>query len=271
MTIQEAIKILENMNSRISDEKTKKRLDGVILDVSQFFGNMYEINDMSIVEQINNANSSISCVNYLWVTHLHEMFLCLKHKSDCKEQLERQENKVDGETAQWWTTIIQGIIGVLSVIFTILFALGVMPNVFGVLGENQNSDALYYIIGTIGQQLVALGVAFIVGIINRSRNNKKYNGKSNSFEELLAVKYEKNPKLRYLLLPTSAQETDSHKCEEIAKLMTTILRENKIKIDELKINVQVGDHNTQYNQMCHLTSILFLLPIHNNYYRDYHP
>ena len=215
MTIAEAKSSLKKIKEeRIADTKVKKRIDALIGDLDELFANVDEI-DKYIVNTIEYADSDTGSVDYNWVISLHEMFLQMKHRMRCQNQLQNQLNKnkgkIDGETSQWVTTAIQSVLGIASAIFTILFALGIIPNVFGVLGENQNTDAFYYIIGTIVQQLVALVVGIIIGIINKHRIKKYENNGTygdSSFEELLAFKYADRPKMLWLLSPTARKMRD---------------------------------------------------------------
>ena len=87
---------------------------------------------------------------------------------------------------------------------------------FGALGAN--SDTFYYIVGTVGQQVVALAVAIVIGVINRKRRDKMYIGKDFSFEELLVTKYG-NKKGLWLLSPSVA---------EISKNIFVFGNENKL-------------------------------------------
>lgn len=199
MTIQEAIEILEKKKSQTNDQRLQNRLDSLINDIYEYFGRSDTVNE-KIEQTLNNADTTLKSVNYTWVMRLNEAFLLMKHRQTCKQYLVEHKNKIDGETAQWWTSIGQGIFGVISIIFTFLFAFGVIPKeIFGPLGDGNNSDALYYIIGTIGQQIFVLILAIIIGIINKKRMNKKYGDLDFTFEELLAVKYENQPiRLKYL-------------------------------------------------------------------------
>lgn len=151
-----------------------------------------------ISDRLNNIldaeSKLLGCYKGKWAEDVYVAVVEMKRYSDCKKQLARDNGRIDGETAQWVTTIVQGVIGAISTILTILFALGKIPNLFGKLGESQNSDALYYVIGTVGQQVVAVVIALIIGIINRARTRKAYDNQDFSFEELLAVKYEDKPK-----------------------------------------------------------------------------
>lgn len=208
MTIAEAKSSLKKIKEeRIENTKVKKRIDALIGDIDELFANVDEI-DEYIVNTIDYADSDTGSVDYDWIIRLHEMFLQMKHRMHCQNQLNKNNGRIDGETSQWLTTVIQSVLGIASAIFTVLFALGIIPNVFGVLGENQNTDAFYYIIGTIVQQVVALVVGIIIGIINKQRI-KKYKNKGAygdfSFEELLAAKYSDKPKLLWLLSPAAAK------------------------------------------------------------------
>ncbi len=204
MTVSEAKEILKNIKDRTPESKLKNRIGGIIFDLTNWFGCSDEIDNKSIVRLLKNADSSIGKVDSTWITKLTALLLNEKRWFECKNEIDKNNKKIDGETAQWWTTILQGIIGLVSVVFTVLFALGKIPNIFGVLGEDKNTDALYYIIGTVGQQAVALLLAIIIGICNRRGKKKKYRGKDLSFEELMAVKYEDKTRILKILSPTAA-------------------------------------------------------------------
>ena len=199
MTIEEAIKELEIIKENNPNVKIKKRLDGLIMDLDRFFVKPNEIDEI-MAEKIKYGTSDINNVNYDWVAQLHESFMLLKRQIECKNKLEKNKGKIDGETAQWITTSVQGVLGIISTVLVVLFALKIIPNVFGKLGEDGNSDALYYVIGTITQQAAALVLAIIIGLINKKRMKKKYEQSEFSFEELLAIKYQSQPaKLKFLL------------------------------------------------------------------------
>ena len=208
MTVNKAIEILKDKQSQTNDVKLQNRIDSLISDLVEYFGNSDYV-EPEIAKKLNDINTRAFQLDYGWVMDLHEEFIIMKRRSGCRKYLATHNNKIDGETAQWITTFVQGAIGVISILFTFLFALGVIPNVFGVLGESTNSDAFYYIIGTLGQQIVALIIGIVIGIINRiRRKNKYYSNSKYSFEELLAVKYENEPKKLWLLSPAASRMRD---------------------------------------------------------------
>lgn len=133
-----------------------------------------------------------------WAENVYIAVLSMKRRQDCREQLKKDNEKIDGETAQWVTTIAQGIMGVISIVVAFLFVFEVIPK--GRLGElGKDGDSLYFVIGTIGQQLIALIIAIIIGCINRYRIKRKYKDIEN-FEDLLEAKYEGKP-IKFLLHP----------------------------------------------------------------------
>lgn len=207
MTIQNAIEKLQNISAnRTEDKEVKGRLKYIIADLTRDSEAPCaddEINE-AVAKLIENADSTYSTINMSWVRNLERFVLNMFWFRKCKDKLAKSKNKIDGETAQWVTTIFQGVIGVISVVLTILFALGIIPNVFGTLGEDRNSDALYYIIGTVAQQAVALLTAIIIGIINHVRMKRKYKNRDFTFEELMAVKYENKRAVRWVLSPSAS-------------------------------------------------------------------
>lgn len=204
MTIKEAVEILEKKKSQNNDEKLQNRIDSLINDLREYFGDS-DVIDQQIAKTIQDCNTSLVCINYAWIMHLSESFMLMKRRSECRNYLSNNKGKIDGETAQWVTTVAQGVIGIVSAVFAVLFAMGIIPNVFGKLGESQNTDAFYYVIGTIGQQAIALAVGIIIGIINKCRIKKKYKNLNVSFEELLAVKYEDNLIRLRILSPIASE------------------------------------------------------------------
>lgn len=162
----------------------------------------------SVSERLDLVLSNYSLLNNdlkeKWPEDVYLAVVEMKHKIKCLKQINAKNGKIDGETAQWITTITQGFLGVVSMVFAILFALKIIPNIFGELGEN--GDALYYCIGTFVQQFVAFILAIIIGIVNRCRIKKKYNSVI-SFEELLATKYGENSIKTRFLFPTYARYT----------------------------------------------------------------
>lgn len=209
MTISKAIEILKDKKSQTSDAKVQNRIDSLINDLYEYFGNG-DCVEPEIAEELNDINTRIFQPDYGWVMALHEKFVLMKRRSECKKYLADHGNKIDGETAQWATTWIQGFIGLFSIVFTFLFAYGVIPDsLFGTLGDSQNTDALYYIIGTFGQQIVALVIAIVVGIINSRHRKSKYADSEYSFEELLAVKYADSPVKLSLISPAARKIRDN--------------------------------------------------------------
>ncbi len=136
-----------------------------------------------------------------WAENVYIAVVAMKRKDLCKQEIKQKNGKIDGETAQWITTAVQGVLGVASVVFTVLFALGIIPkDSFGELGEN--SDAFYYLIGTICQQVVAFVIAIVIGLWNRCVIRKKYANQTFTFEELMSVKYEGKP-VKFLIQPVT--------------------------------------------------------------------
>lgn len=202
MTIKDIKQILNDKQNQTDDGKLKNRIASLISDLEEYFGNSDNV-DQNIEKAVKAIDSLSSPVDYNYIMKLNEAFISMKRRFECGQRLKGNSNKIDGETAQWITTIVQGVVGVASVILTLLFALNVFPNIFG--GLSGDKDSLYYIIGTIGQQAVALVIAIIIGVVNRCRRNKKYKGEDFAFEELMAVKYAENPKTLWLLSPAAAK------------------------------------------------------------------
>lgn len=208
MTISEAIIKLKKIKDNVKDDYVKDMLSCTIEDLTNYkklFGDG-ELNE-AFSNKIGNISSLDSPPDRSKARDLCSYVLSMCHYKECKRELDNNKRIIDGETAQWWTTAIQGVIGIVSIVFTILFALQIIPNVFGKLGEDD--DAFYFIIGTAGQQIVALALAVVIGIINKRRHQKMYENKDFSFEELVAAKYENEPVKRWLLLPYAKKISNS--------------------------------------------------------------
>ncbi len=216
MKVIEVIDFLESKRLQTNDTQLQNRIVSLIGDLNKYFGTDDEIND-EIVSMIDRYQTNLSPLDYNSVIELNEMFIFMKHRRQCSKFLNDNHGVIDGEKAQWVTTIIQGIVGLVSVVFAVLIAFKIIPlKSFGALGAN--SDTFYYIVGTVGQQVVALAVAIVIGVINRKRRDKMYIGKDFSFEELLVTKYG-NKKGLWLLSPSVA---------EISKNIFVFGNENKL-------------------------------------------
>lgn len=224
MTIRESINILENKKLQTNDDKLNKRLDSLISDLYEYFGESDEV-DKQIAESIKSCDSSICSIDYTWVLHLNEAFLLMKRRAECKKFV-NEKGIIDGEKAQWLTTGAQSIVGIISIIITFLFVFEIIPkSAFGVLGESGNSDALYYIIGTIAQQFVALVAVIVIFFVNKHYVKKKYKNADFSYEELLATKYEDSP-MKLMLFSPSAMGIRNHQIKIVGDGNTVIDAEN---------------------------------------------
>ena len=191
MTVAEAIDKLKeidlNQGHPASDE-AKQNLKLAIKKLNKISGiTGYEITprlETLVTEKIPDPYmSSAECKN-TWAENVYFEVLSECRLIGCKQYLCTHKNKIDGEAAQWATTIVQGIVGAISLIFAFLIGFKVLPNIFG-----KDTDTLYYIIGTVGQQIVAVVVAVVIAVINKKRLRSKYNNSAYSFEELMSVKY----------------------------------------------------------------------------------
>lgn len=254
MTIRESINILENKKSQTNDDKLKNRLDSLISDLYEYFGES-DVVDKQIAESIINCNSAICSIDYTWVLHLNEAFFLMKRRAECKKFV-NEKGKIDGETAQWWTTVTQAFVGIISIIITFLFVFEIIPKTaFGVLGESDNSDALYYIIGTIAQQLVALGVIIVIFFVNKHYVKKKYKDADFSYEELLATKYEDSP-MKLMLFSPSAMGIRNHQIKIVGDINIKLNNvANVINSPSSSSQVSVPkDSNTDWNNVANVTN-----------------
>lgn len=143
----------------------------------------------------------------------------------------KTDKYIDGETSQWIATILQAIAVLISLIVAFLIGVGKIAPEFGVSGE---LDSLYYIIGG-ATQLVVIGVAIVVRILNYRYKKKQYQNEECSFSELILDKYgEDSFKTKFLLGSFAAPIPHSINIGEVV-----IVKESKSEIN--------GDGNAATN------------------------
>jgi hypothetical protein len=201
MTVKEAVGGIER--ATFTDKMAEVLFDASLERLVAYKSNFP---DEQVSDAIKNAATKISNKGVLdqanertFASDLNEAVTVFFRQKKVKQVLHDNEEKIDGETAQWLTTIIQGVVGVLSLAFAFLIGFKVIPNIFG-----EDGDSLYYVVGIICQQVIALIVAITVGIINKIKIKKKYAEKPYSFEELMAAKYE-DKSVQKAFLPSASK------------------------------------------------------------------
>lgn len=202
MTIEEAINTLTDSTLQANlGEKSKVLIELAVeklkamqtLDVEKISEGLQELIEKTPSSRLYNKPGEEPYKD--WAEKVYIAAYTQSRFRACEKYL-GQDKKIDGETSQWWTTVVQGILGMASIVIAVLIGLKVIPNPFG-----SDGDSLYYIIGTVGQQCVAVLMGVIVGIINKRHIKNMYADSEYKFEELMAAKYSDSNGIVRALLP----------------------------------------------------------------------